>query len=97
MLEGNFEIFQARYGSDERYSARLARRLVRSDKKGDREVWVLVYGSMEPHVALLSGEDLRLKRKRFRSRQAAELWAFRLLGILPESWEEGGQDAGVVH
>jgi len=97
VLEGNFEIFQARYGSDERYSARLARRLVRGDEKGDREVWVLVYGAMEPHVALLSGEDLRLKRKRFRSRRAAEVWAFRLLGILPESWEDGDQDEGVVH
>ena len=96
-VECSLEVYQARYGSDERYSARLARRLVRSAERGDREVWVLVYGAMEPYAALFAGEDLRLRRRRFRSRRAAEAWAHRLLGIPPENWEEDGPDQDVVH
>ena len=96
-VECSLEVYQARYGSDERYSARLARRLVRADEKGDREVWVLVYGAMEPYTALFAGEDLRLRRRRFRSRRAAEAWAQKLLGIAPETWEEDDADQEVVH
>ena len=97
MLECSLEVYQARYGSDERYSARLARRFIRTEKNGDLEVWVLVYGAMEPYVALFAGEDLRPKRRRFRTRKDAEAWASKLLGIPPARWQEKGEDQGVVH
>lgn len=97
MLECSLEEYDARYGAEEQYSARLARRLVRSQVNGDREVWILVYGDMEPYAALFSGEERHPKRRRFSSREAAEAWAAKLLGIDPDCWEVRSWDPGVVH
>ena len=87
MIECSLEVFQARYGSDDRYRARLARRFIRSEAKGDREIWVLVYGAVEPYIEILEGESRRPRRKRFKTRHAAEEWASKLLGIPPDRWE----------
>lgn len=95
MPECSLEEYEATYGSEERYHAHLVRRLVRREG-GDREVWVLVYGALEPHVALFAGDDRRPRRRRFRSRTAAEAWAARLLGIDPERWVPP-DDQGTVH
>ena len=92
MLECSIETYRARYGSDDRYRARLARRFIRNAEKGDREIWVLVYGGMEPYAEIFEGESRRPRRKRFRSRRAAEEWASKLLGIPPESWEGENQE-----
>jgi hypothetical protein len=97
MLECSLEVYRARHGEDERYAAHLARRLVRSDDSREREIWLLVYNDMEPHTALFAGEERSLKRQRFPSREAAEAWAAKLLGIDPESWQAQEDDAPVVH
>jgi hypothetical protein len=91
------EEFRARYGSDERYKARLVRRLSRSEAGAHEECWVVVYGGLEPHTALFSGETRRPRQKRFRTRRAAEIWAARLLGISPDRWEAPAPDESVVH
>lgn len=97
VLECSLEEYDARYGAEEQYSARLARRLVRSHETGDREVWILLYGDVEPYFAVFSGEEGRMKRRRFPSREAAEAWAAKLLGIDPDCWEERNWEPGVVH
>ena len=97
MIECSLEEFQARYGSDERYAAHLVRRLSRTEVGEDSECWVVVYGSIEPHAAIFSGESRRLRQKRFRTRRAAEVWAARLLGIAPDRWQSPGPDESVVH
>lgn len=97
MLECSLEEFRARYGSDERYAAHLVRRLTRSDAGAQEESWIVVYGRIEAHAALFSGETRRPRQKRFRTRRAAEVWASRLLGISPERWEAPGADEASVH
>jgi hypothetical protein len=97
VIECSLEEFQARYGSDERYAAHLVRRLSRTEVGEDSECWVVVYGSIEPHAAIFSGESRRLRQKRFRTRRAAEVWAARLLGIAPDRWRSPGPDESVVH
>ena len=97
MLECSLEEYEARYGAEDQYSAHLARRLVRSHETGDWEIWILVYGDMEPYVALFAGEERQPKRRRFPSRQSAEAWASKLLGIDPDCWEERDEEPGVLH
>ena len=97
MPECSLEVYEATYGSHERYHAHLARRLVRQED-GDREMWVLIYGDVEPHVALFAGEERKPRRRRFPSRSAAEAWAAKLLGIDPDAWAAPEEEDGpTVH